>query len=323
MKPVEVEILITGNFKDALANGRLRARMLGSSLDSLKAKGADMGSGIRQGADEASAAFDKLSSKAKAALAGFSAAGFVKEVISARSEIESLQVSFETLLKDKGKGDDMFSQLQSYELKTPLIITDLAKAAQTMVGFNVATQDVMPVLKSIGDITMGNTERFQSLSLAFSQMAASGKLMGQDLLQMINAGFNPLMVISEKTGKSINQLKDEMSKGTITYEMVKDAFLSAARAGGQFNGMLEKMSKTTQGQLSNLKGSVTYVLNELGKETESVTSAAIGGINELVLNYQKVAEVLIELIATYGAYKVAVVVATELSKGYTAAEIIQ
>lgn len=48
MKPVEVEILISGNFKDALANGRLRARMLGSSLDSLKAKGADMGSGIRQ-----------------------------------------------------------------------------------------------------------------------------------------------------------------------------------------------------------------------------------------------------------------------------------
>lgn len=323
MKPVEVEILITGNFREALANGRIRAKMLASGLDNVRAKGAEMGQGVRKGADEASASLDRLKNAAKGALAGFSAAQFIKETVSARSEIESLQVSFETLMKSKAKGDEMFSQLMDYELKTPLVITDLAKAAQTMLGFNVAATDVMPVLKSIGDISMGNTERFQSLALAFSQMSATGKLMGQDLLQMINAGFNPLMVISEKTGKSIAELKDEMSKGSISSEQVKQAFLDAAGAGGQFNGMLDKMSKTTQGQISNLKGSITYALNDIGQATEGITSSAIGAANELVQNYQKVGETILELVAVYGMARATIVVATELTRGYTLANIAE
>ena len=59
---------------------------------------------------------------------------------------------------------------------------------------------------------MGNNEKFSSMTLAFAQMSAAGRLMGQDLNQMINAGFNPLQVISEKTGKSIAVLKKERSK---------------------------------------------------------------------------------------------------------------
>lgn len=58
---------------------------------------------------------------------------------------------------------------------------------------------------------MGNASRFQLLSLAFSQMSATGRLMGQDLNQMINAGFNPLQEISKKTGKSIGELKEAMA----------------------------------------------------------------------------------------------------------------
>lgn len=92
-----------------------------------------------------------------------------------------------------------------------------------MLGFGIESDKVMGYLKALGDISMGDSERFQSLALAFSQMSATGKLMGQDLLQMINAGFNPLKVISEETGKSIGELKDEMSQGKISAEMVQKA----------------------------------------------------------------------------------------------------
>ena len=81
----------------------------------------------------------------------------------------------------------------------------------------------MPTLKQIGDISMGNAERFNSLALAFAQMSATGRLMGQELLQMVNAGFNPLKTMSETTGKSMETLKDEMSKGAISADMVAKA----------------------------------------------------------------------------------------------------
>lgn len=86
-------------------------------------------------------------------------------------------------------------------------------AEKMMLGFNIQAEDTIKYLKAISDISMGESNKFNSLTLAFSQMSAAGKLMGQDLNQMINAGFNPLQTISEKTGKSIATLKDEMSKG--------------------------------------------------------------------------------------------------------------
>lgn len=101
----------------------------------------------------------------------------------------------------------------------------------------------MPNIKALGDIAMGDRNKLNSLTLAFSQMTASGRLMGQDLLQMINAGFNPLSEISRKTGKSIGVLKEEMEKGKISAEMVTQAFYSATQAGGQFHGMTERWDR--------------------------------------------------------------------------------
>src|SRR5690606_25401177 len=95
--------------------------------------------------------------------------------------------------------------------------------------------------KAIGDIAMGDANKMNSLTLAYSQMTSTGKLMGQDLLQMINAGFNPLNEISKKTGKSIGDLKKEMEQGKISANMVEKAFIGATSEGGQFYMMAEKM----------------------------------------------------------------------------------
>ena len=58
--------------------------------------------------------------------------------------------------------------------------------------------------------------------------------MEQDLNQMINTGFNPLEVISRKTGKSIAQLKEEMVAGGISAEELGEAFLMATQEGDRF-----------------------------------------------------------------------------------------
>ena len=176
---------------------------------------------------------------------------FIGEIINVRSEIQSLSVSFETLLGSKEKADELFGQIRRYAANTPMQMNDLAQGAQTLLGFNIEAKKVMPIMQAIGDISMGNRDKFNSLTLAFAQMSATGKLMGQDLLQMINAGFNPLTVISDQTGKSISTLKDEMSAGSISAKMIEDAFIAATAEGGKFHGMLDQQSKTPRGMISN------------------------------------------------------------------------
>ena len=138
-------------------------------------------------------------------------------------------------------------------------------------------------------------------------MSSNGKLMGQDLLQMINAGFNPLVVIAEKTGKSVAQLKDEMSKGAITVEMVEDAFRAATSEGGKFNGMLLSQSKTLNGAISNMQGAYQDMLNSIGEAEQGVLMTGVNLTTKLLQNYETIGKALLQLVATYGSYKAAVI----------------
>lgn len=248
---------------------------------------------------------------------------FTRNIIKVRSEIESLEISFNTLLGNKDKAAEMLGEIREFAVKTPMMISDLAKGAKTLLSFNVAAEKVMPTLKAIGDISMGDAGKFQSLTLAFAQMSSTGKLMGQDLLQMINAGFNPLAEISERTGKSIADLKEEMSKGAISAEMVTQAFMDATSEGGKFNGMLEEQSKGLTGSISNLKGAFDDMLNDLGEKMQDSVSGVVQHTTEIVRNYEKVGDALAVLIAGYGSYKAAVIATNLVMKASTFADNIR
>lgn len=178
------------------------------------------------------------------------------------SSMEQYMASFTTMLGSADKASKHMEELKSFAAKTPFEMADLAQASTTLLAFGVNVNEIMPDLKMLGDISLGNREKFNGLALVFGQVKSQGKLMGQDLMQMINQGFNPLQVISEKTGKSMSQLKDEMSKGQITYEMVADAMKTATSAGGQFHNAMETQSKTLAGQWSTLKDNVNSLLGE-------------------------------------------------------------
>ena len=273
----------------------------------------DLGNATKSETEKMDASLKKIAAGIGAYFSIQQLTQFESKVISIRSEMESLQTSFKTLAGEQ-IGGELFEQIKEYELHTPMIMQDLASGAQTMLAFNIPAQDVMQHLKAIGDISMGDSEKFKSLTLAFSQMSATGKLMGQDLLQMINAGFNPLQVISEQTGKSIGQLKEEMEKGAISTKMVQDAFHAAASEGGQFNGMLEAQSKTLKGAISNLEGAWQYMLNDIGEAQEGVIVGSIDMAQKIIANYQQVGQIIMGLITTYGIYKAAVVTAIAAEK---------
>ena len=261
----------------------------------------------------------------KKALAVIGGAGVLKalgsEIIRVRGEFQAADTAIQTLLGSKEKADALMSQVREFAKVSPLEFSDVTAATQMMLGFNIEAEKVPRYLQAIGDVSMGNTQKFNSLTLAFSQMSAAGKLMGQDLNQMINAGFNPLQIISEKTGKSIAILKDEMSKGAVSAEMVQQAFIDATSAGGKFYNMSENASKTINGQLSMMQDALDSVFNELGTKSESVIMDGIQMTTSLIQNYETVGKVLAGLVVTYGTYRTAVMLVTAAESKHTLVEI--
>ena len=261
----------------------------------------------------------------KKALAVIGGAGVLKalgsEMIRVRGEFQAADTAIQTLLGSKKKADALMSQVREYAKISPLEFSDVTQATQMMLGFNIEAEKVPRFLAAIGDVSMGDTQKFNSLTLAFSQMSAAGKLMGQDLNQMIGQGFNPLQIMSEKTGKSIAQLKDEMSKGAISAEMVQQAFIDATSAGGKFYNMSENASKTINGQLSMMQDAMDSVFNELGQKSEGIIMGSIQMTTSLIENYETIGKVLAGLVATYGTYRTAVMLTTLATSKHTIAEI--
>ena len=260
----------------------------------------------------------------KKALAVIGGAGVLKalgsEMIRVRGEFQSMQTAIETMV-GKDVAGQLIPQIKELAKISPLTMSDMVGAEEMMLGFNIQAEDTIKYLKAISDISMGESGKFNSLTLAFSQMSAAGKLMGQDLNQMINAGFNPLQQISEKTGKSIATLKDEMSKGAVSAEMVQQAFIDATSAGGKFYNMSENASKTINGQLSMMQDALDSVFNELGIKSESVIMDGIQMTTSLIQNYETVGKVLAGLVVTYGTYRTAVMLVTAAESKHTLVEI--
>lgn len=179
------------------------------------------------------------------------------------------------LAGDTVAADSLFNQISDYGKKTVYDKAGLIEAQKTMMSFGLSGEKSFNTLKQIGDIAMGDSQKMQSLALAFSQATSAGKLQGQDLMQLINAGFNPLQVISEHTGKSMSQLKDEMSKGQISAEMLAQAFTWATEKGGLFYQGAEKAGQTMSGRMNQLKDSVDELLINAFGAIEPVLSPLV------------------------------------------------
>ncbi len=194
--------------------------------------------------------------------------------VGAANELQKLNLT--TLFKGNAEAaDDMFARISKYGKETVYNKEGLLEAQKTMMSFGISGEQAFTTLKQIGDIAMGDGQKMQSLALAFSQATSTGKLMGQDLLQMINAGFNPLAVISERTGESMASLKEKMSQGAISSEMLAQAFQWATEEGALFYQGAESAGNTTEGKINQLNDTFNEFLINVFNQLQPVINAFI------------------------------------------------
>lgn len=188
----------------------------------------------------------------------------IKAVFNMGVEMEQTNIKFEVLLGSVEKAKLLLGQLNDYANETPYSNEGIIKGSETMLGFGIAHEKIMGNMRMLGDVAMGNEEKLSGLSLVYSQIMATGRLMGQDLLQLINQGFNPLQIISENTGISMADLKKKMEDGAISANMIEEAFRLATTEGGRYYDMSNKMAETAGGKWSTMMGTLQNVIARIG-----------------------------------------------------------
>lgn len=213
-------------------------------------------------------------------------------------EAENSAISFEVLLGSSEKATDMLGKITEMAAKTPFEKMDLQNAAQQMLNFGVAENQVLDYMKQLGDIAAGDKQRFQSLALVFGQVSSAGKLSGQDLLQFINAGFNPLKELADMTGESYASLQEKMSKGLITTDMVAKAMNRATSEGGKFYQMMDKMSATTGGRISSVMDNIKERTAAMFKYIAPLISEFLELVDAVATPIFKAFEVVLRVVST-------------------------
>ena len=188
------------------------------------------------------------------------------------AQAEQTSVAFTTLVGSEEKAAGILKEINDFAAKTPYGNLDLTDNAKTMLNFGVQADKVNGYLQQLGDIAAGDKNKLGSLSLVFGQVASAGKMSGQDLLQFINAGFNPLKELEKMTGKTYAELQDMMSKGQIGFDAVAAAINHATSAGGAFEGMSDKLSQTISGKFSTLAGNIQQAAVDMFNEIKPIVN---------------------------------------------------
>ena len=255
---------------------------------------------------------------------------FSQKIIAVRSQFQQLEIAFGTMLKSKEKANELMAQMTDLAAKTPFGLQEVSEGAKRLLAFQVPAEEVTETLRRMGDVAAGLGVPMGQLIHVYGQVKAQGKLMTNDLYQFMNAGIPIIAELSKVVGKSETEIKDMVSAGKIGFAEVQAVIKGMTDEGGLFYNLMAEQSKTLSGQLSNLEDNFAQVLNEIGKATEGMASGAISSVAFLVENYQTLGKIIAGLIATYGAYRTAILVNSavvavnaEVTKGWTIAQLAQ
>lgn len=225
-----------------------------------------------------------LGGLAAGAAAGFAAMklkDYGQYALQTAASFEQLAISFRVMTGSAQTGQELTDAIIKLGAETPMTAQQLSKAAQLLLSFGESAENIIPDLKLLGDITGGEVNRFNMLALAFAQVGANGKLMGQDLLQMVNAGFNPLQIMSQTTGKSMGELRKEMEEGRISFQMVAQAMRDAASEGGRYFGLMEQQSQSLNGLLSTMGDTWEQVAKNIGDLFLPIAKGAVKALTNI------------------------------------------
>lgn len=224
----------------------------------------------------------------------------VKSGVDYNATMQSYLTNFKVMLGSEEQAAAKLAEIRKMEASTPFSLDDLTSGTQTLLQFGIAVDDTTGVLQQLGDISLGNADKLQTLVRAYGKMSSAQKVTLENVNMMIDAGFNPLNQICNATGESMADLYKRISDGKVSFAELEAAVESATSQGGQFyNGMLEA-SQTFSGRMSTLKDNVSALTGELTSGLFEALGELVVKVNEAAVSFLDDEEKMSQLKDTLG-----------------------
>lgn len=265
---------------------------------------------------------DKLSKLAATAGLAFGVKELVQNIVKIRGEFQQLDVAFRTMLGSAEKADALMLQLVRTAATTPFDLQGVAQGAKQLLAYGIAAEDVNDTLVRCGDVAAGLSIPLNDLVYLYGTTMTQGRMFTQDLRQFQGRGIPIAEELAKVLGTTTDKLGDMVTAGRVTSDVFQQAFNNMTSAGSRFGGLMDEQSKTITGQISNIEDAIDVMFNKLGQQSEGIINTTLSGVSYIVEHYEQFGRMLLGLVATYGAYKAAVMTVAAAQGWATAAEAI-
>lgn len=243
----------------------------------------------------------------------------ISSIVKVRGEFQQLEIAFSTMLQSRERANVLMREVVDLAAKTPFGLTDAAQGAKQLLAYGSAAESVIDELRMIGDIASGVSVPLGDLVYLYGTLRTQGRAYAVDIRQFAGRGIPIYEELAKVMGVAKDQVAGLVEAGKVGFPQVEKAFKNMTSQGGMFFNLMEKQSASLTGQVERLKDSIEIMFNEIGQSGEGIFSGAIQSAAYLVEHYREIAKILGVMVATYGAYKVAValVTATEAARTKT------
>lgn len=210
-------------------------------------------------------ALDKLGTAAKTFIGVYGAKKLWELLIGSNEEMEQYQTSFEVMLGDTEKAKALITEIQNFAAKTPLTKFDSVSIGSLLMNYGVESDELIDKMTRLGDLAGGNVDRMNRIALAYGQMLAKGKVTGEEMMQMTEAGVPLQKALAESIGVTGEEFSKMVSQGKVGIDDLDKAIEGLTSGNGKFAGMMEKQSETMKGMLSTLQDNVSEFFRKMGE----------------------------------------------------------
>lgn len=302
----ELDQLKTAEKENGTATKEQKARMaeLEKEIDKARTRAAqlkteqiDLKNGLKSTTNElkkqkagVSGVSDEMK-KMKTLITGFIAAYGGKKLwdllIGSNAEMEQYTTSLEVMLGSASKASAMIEKMRDFAAKTPLTLDNVISGGSLLMSYGVDESNLIDTMTKLGDLASGNAEKMDRITLAYGQMLAKGKVTGEELRQMTEAGVPLQTALAESIGVTGEEFSKMVSAGKVGIDDLNKAITGLTTGDGKFAGMMEKQSQTMQGMLSTLQDNLSEFMRKMGEGAFGEVKSALQEASDLLAEWEE------------------------------------
>ena len=209
----------------------------------------------------------------------------VTDIVDAFKETEAASIAFGTMFSQMDTGDKYVKMLQDFAAVTPFSFTEVVSNSRMLAAYGFQAKQILPIMTKLSDAAAatGDATSFERVARAIGQIRTKGRLLGEEVRQLHEAGINASEILQEELGLTADQMAN-IGDLKIPAETAITALLKGIEK--RFGGASEALSESLKGILGTISDNIKLIGMNISKGAFESYKTFLTGIRDSLLAAQ-------------------------------------